>query len=150
MRETEEDGWVLMGEVAGGRRVVVYRASVGATCESEIALDRSGNLLWYNQPKPFDLFDADFQISPILATAAIGGSSRKIVIGAGKGGYVIAFDRATGSDRGRNRTVTPSVSEGRRGRRPRSNPSGRAFQSSYVSGTTQNLANFNALTVAQT
>jgi len=65
--------------------------------ESEIALDRSGNLLWYNQPKPFDLFDADFQISPILATAAIGGSSRKIVIGAGKGGYVIAFDRATGS-----------------------------------------------------
>jgi outer membrane protein assembly factor BamB len=65
--------------------------------ESEIALDRSGNLLWYNQPKPFDLFDADFQISPILTTAAIGGSSRKIVIGAGKGGYVIAFDRATGS-----------------------------------------------------
>jgi outer membrane protein assembly factor BamB len=65
--------------------------------ESEIALDRSGNLLWYNQPKPFDLFDADFQISPILTTATIGGSSRKIVIGAGKGGYVIAFDRATGS-----------------------------------------------------
>jgi outer membrane protein assembly factor BamB len=65
--------------------------------ESEIALDRSGNLLWYNQSKPFDLFDADFQISPILTTATTGGSSRKIVIGAGKGGYVIAFDRATGS-----------------------------------------------------
>jgi glucose dehydrogenase/plastocyanin len=65
--------------------------------ESEIALDRSGNLIWYNQPKPFDLFDADFQISPILTTATMGGSSRKIVIGAGKGGYVIAFDRATGS-----------------------------------------------------
>jgi len=44
-----------------------------------------------------NLFERRFQISPILATATIGGSSRKIVVGAGKGGYVIAFDRATGS-----------------------------------------------------
>src|SRR6266566_1407404 len=65
--------------------------------ESEIALDRSGRLQWFNQVKPHDLFDYDFQISPILATASVAGSSRKIVIGAGKGGYVIAFDRQTGS-----------------------------------------------------
>jgi outer membrane protein assembly factor BamB/plastocyanin len=65
--------------------------------ESEIALDRSGHLLWYNQVGPHDLFDHDFQISPILATASVGGSSRQIVVGAGKSGYVIAFDRQTGS-----------------------------------------------------
>src|SRR2546430_1559069 len=65
--------------------------------ESEIALDRSGHLQWFNQVKSHDLFDYDFQISPILATASVAGSSRKIVVGAGKGGYVIAFDRQTGS-----------------------------------------------------
>jgi alcohol dehydrogenase (cytochrome c) len=65
--------------------------------ESELAIDRSGQLQWYNQVKPFDLFDADFQISPILTSAKVAGSSRKIVVGAGKGGYVIAFDRQTGS-----------------------------------------------------
>jgi outer membrane protein assembly factor BamB len=64
--------------------------------ESEVALDRSGHLLWYNQVTPHDLFDHDFQISPILATARVGGSSRQIVVGAGKSGYVIAFDRQTG------------------------------------------------------
>jgi alcohol dehydrogenase (cytochrome c) len=65
--------------------------------ESELAIDSSGKLKWYNQVKPFDLFDADFQISPILTSASAGGSSKKIVVGAGKGGFVIAFDRQTGN-----------------------------------------------------
>lgn len=64
--------------------------------DSEIALNRSGNLQWYNQPQQFDIFDHDFTVSPILTTANAGGSSRKVVIGAGKGGYVVAFDRKTG------------------------------------------------------
>jgi alcohol dehydrogenase (cytochrome c) len=64
--------------------------------ESELAINGSGQLQWFNQVKPFDLFDADFQISPILTSASVAGSSRKIVVGAGKGGFVIAFDRQTG------------------------------------------------------
>jgi outer membrane protein assembly factor BamB len=73
------------------------RPSPNLYTESELAIDRSGHLLWYNQVKAHDLFDADFQISPILTSAKIAGSSRKIVVGAGKGGHVIAFDRQTGS-----------------------------------------------------
>ena len=64
--------------------------------ESELAINGSGQLQWFNQVKAFDLFDADFQISPILTSASVAGSSRMIVVGAGKGGFVIAFDRQTG------------------------------------------------------
>jgi len=64
---------------------------------SLVALDhRSGNFLWYNQVKPHDLFNLDFQISPILATVAIDGGDRKIVIGSGKLGIVYGFDQETG------------------------------------------------------
>ncbi|HET9848586.1 MAG TPA: PQQ-binding-like beta-propeller repeat protein [Candidatus Dormibacteraeota bacterium] len=65
--------------------------------ESELAIDRSGHLQWFNQVKAHDLFDYDFTASPILTSATVNGSSRKIIVGAGKGGYVIAFDRRTGS-----------------------------------------------------
>jgi glucose dehydrogenase/plastocyanin len=64
--------------------------------DSEIALDSSGKLQWFDQVKSHDLFDGDFQASPILATATIDGSSRDIVIGSGKLGDVVAFDRHTG------------------------------------------------------
>ena len=64
---------------------------------SVVALDhRTGELLWYNQVKPHDLFNLDFQASPMLATVSIGGSERDIVIGSGKVGTVYAFDRETG------------------------------------------------------
>jgi outer membrane protein assembly factor BamB len=64
---------------------------------SIIALDRlSGELLWYYQVKPHDLFDLDFHMSPVLATVAIDGADRDIVIGAGKLGRILAFDRETG------------------------------------------------------
>ncbi len=64
---------------------------------SLVALDhRTGELLWYNQVKPHDLFNLDFQVSPMLATVNIGGSEQPIVIGSGKLGAVYGFDRDTG------------------------------------------------------
>ena len=64
---------------------------------SMAALDaRSGKLLWYNQVLPHDIFDLDFQSSPILTSASIEGSQKDIVIGSGKLGKVYAFDRKTG------------------------------------------------------
>lgn len=41
--------------------------------DSELALDSSGDLQWFRQVKPHDLTDGDFQVSPILTTATIGG-----------------------------------------------------------------------------
>ena len=68
------------------------------TC-SVVALDHdTGELKWFNQVKPHDLFDHDFQLSPILATVRIGGEDRDIVIGGGKTGTIHAFDRETGDE----------------------------------------------------
>lgn len=65
--------------------------------DSMLALDSTtGKLLWYKQVKPHDLFDLDFQSSPILITATINGHPTKIVIGSGKLGKVYAFDRKSG------------------------------------------------------
>jgi outer membrane protein assembly factor BamB len=62
-----------------------------------LALDlHTGELVWYNQVLPHDLFDLDFQISPILVTADMDGQAREIVIGSGKLGRVFGFDRDTG------------------------------------------------------
>jgi outer membrane protein assembly factor BamB len=63
---------------------------------SEIALDASGHLQWYQQVKPHDLTDADFEASPILATVQPNGATKTIVVGSGKGGYVVGFDKQTG------------------------------------------------------
>jgi outer membrane protein assembly factor BamB len=60
--------------------------------DSLLVLDaRTGRLLWQDQVTPHDIRDYDFQATPILAT--LGGA--RIVIGAGKAGRVIAWDRAT-------------------------------------------------------
>ncbi|MCK9356256.1 MAG: PQQ-binding-like beta-propeller repeat protein [Dehalococcoidia bacterium] len=64
---------------------------------SMVALDASsGELLWYNQVHPHDIFDLDFQISPVLATATVAGAQKAVVIGSGKLGTVYAFDRDSG------------------------------------------------------
>jgi outer membrane protein assembly factor BamB len=63
---------------------------------SMIALSFDGKLLWYNQVKPHDLFNLDFQISPILAKIPINGQDTDIVIGSGKLGVVYGFDEKTG------------------------------------------------------
>jgi glucose dehydrogenase len=65
--------------------------------DSMLSLDSiNGKLLWYKQVKPHDLFDLDFQCSPILTTATINGKPTEIVIGSGKLGKVYAFDRKSG------------------------------------------------------
>jgi outer membrane protein assembly factor BamB len=51
-----------------------------------------GELDWYDQVKPFDLFDLDFQISPILLVD----EDEKILLGSGKLGIVYGFDPETG------------------------------------------------------
>ncbi len=64
---------------------------------SMLAFDHSsGELLWYNQVRPHDLFDLDFQISPVLATVGEGEEQRDIAIGSGKLGVVYALDRSNG------------------------------------------------------
>lgn len=69
--------------------------------DSLMAVDgKSGEIIWYNQVKPHDLFDLDFQISPILASIPDNSSdlkTRDVVFGAGKLGKVYAFDRKDGS-----------------------------------------------------
>jgi plastocyanin len=61
-----------------------------------MALDASGQLQWFQQVKPHDLTDADFEDSPILATVSPNGATRTIVVGAGKDGHVLGFDKQTG------------------------------------------------------
>lgn len=56
----------------------------------------TGELVWYNYVNPNDLFDLDFQAPPILASVFLEGEQREIVIGSGKLGEIIAFDRETG------------------------------------------------------
>lgn len=64
--------------------------------DSLVALDHTGKLIWYNQVKPHDLFNLDFQISPVLATVNANGGDQDVVIGSGKLGKVLAFDRQSG------------------------------------------------------
>lgn len=66
--------------------------------DSMMALDHmTGEMKWFNQVYPHDLFDYDFQIAPILASGVVSGKQQDIVIGAGKMGRVYAFNRATGA-----------------------------------------------------
>ena len=53
----------------------------------------TGQLQWYYQAFPDDFHDWDLQVSPILTVAA----GRSIVLAAGKGGYVFAFDPTSGA-----------------------------------------------------
>jgi outer membrane protein assembly factor BamB len=63
-----------------------------------VALDsKTGELQWYTQVYAHDNFDLDFQVSPILTSAKISGVQQDIVIGAGKVGRVVAFNRQTGA-----------------------------------------------------
>jgi outer membrane protein assembly factor BamB len=60
---------------------------------SIVKLDaKTGKLDWYYQQTPHDLYDWDFQNSPILAKAG----GREVAIGSGKSGIVTAVDVKTG------------------------------------------------------
>jgi glucose dehydrogenase/plastocyanin len=64
---------------------------------SMVSLDtKTGALRWYHNAKPHDLFDLDFQLTPIVTTIDVGGQQTKVAIGAGKTGTVIAADADSG------------------------------------------------------
>ena len=50
---------------------------------------RAGRLVWHDQVTPHDIRDYDFEATPVLARV----DGRDIVVGAGKAGRVIAWDR---------------------------------------------------------
>jgi outer membrane protein assembly factor BamB len=61
--------------------------------DSLVKLDaKTGKLRWYYQQTPHDIFDWDFQNPPILTSAG----GRKLAIGSGKSGVVVAVDAETG------------------------------------------------------
>jgi glucose dehydrogenase len=72
------------------------RPGLNLYSSSIVALDSSGKLAWYNQVIPHDLFDYDFQVSPIIANVNINGTAQDVLFGAGKMGKVVCFDKATG------------------------------------------------------
>ncbi len=60
--------------------------------DSLLALNpASGGIRWFDQVTPHDVRDYDLEASPVLASAG----GRDLVVGAGKAGRVIAWDRAT-------------------------------------------------------
>jgi outer membrane protein assembly factor BamB len=62
--------------------------------DSIVKLDQdTGRLEWYYQAFPDDFHDWDLQISPIYTFAG----DRPVVVAAGKGGYVFAFDPMSGA-----------------------------------------------------
>lgn len=66
--------------------------------DSMISLNgATGKMNWYTQVYPHDNYDYDFQCSPILTSATINGQAQDIVIGGGKAGRVVAFNRQSGA-----------------------------------------------------
>src|SRR6185437_4264442 len=62
--------------------------------DSIVKLDQAtGQVEWYYQAFPDDFHDWDLQVSPIYTLAA----GRPVVLAAGKGGFVFAFDPASGT-----------------------------------------------------
>jgi outer membrane protein assembly factor BamB/plastocyanin len=64
---------------------------------SMVSLDpTTGAVRWNVNAKPHDLFDLDFQLTPILTTVNINGVNTPVAIGSGKAGLVIAANADTG------------------------------------------------------
>lgn len=61
--------------------------------DSLVKLDpKTGKLAWYYQETPHNIYDWDFQNSPIITKAG----GREVAIGSGKSGFVVAVDVKTG------------------------------------------------------
>jgi outer membrane protein assembly factor BamB len=61
--------------------------------DSLVKLDpKTGKVIWYYQQTPHNIYDWDFQNSPVLLK--VGG--REVAIGSGKSGVVVALDAKTG------------------------------------------------------
>ncbi|HET6335706.1 MAG TPA: PQQ-binding-like beta-propeller repeat protein [Polyangiales bacterium] len=55
-----------------------------------------GELHWYHQERPHDLFDLDFQNSPLVVSVTSDGAKRPLVVGSGKTGTIVALDPEQG------------------------------------------------------
>jgi alcohol dehydrogenase (cytochrome c) len=61
--------------------------------DSMVKLDeKTGKMRWFYQQTPHNIYDWDFQDSPVLVSAG----GRELAIGAGKSGVVVALDAETG------------------------------------------------------
>jgi alcohol dehydrogenase (cytochrome c) len=61
--------------------------------DSLVKLDpKTGKVIWYYQETPHNIYDWDFQDSPVLVN--VGGE--ELAVGAGKSGFVVALDAKTG------------------------------------------------------
>jgi outer membrane protein assembly factor BamB len=61
--------------------------------DSMVKLDpKTGKLVWYYQETPHNIYDWDFQNSPIITKAG----GKEVAIGSGKSGFVVAVDVKTG------------------------------------------------------
>jgi len=61
--------------------------------DSLVKLDpKTGKLAWYYQETPHNIYDWDFQNSPIITKAG----GKEVAIGSGKSGFVVAVDVKTG------------------------------------------------------
>jgi outer membrane protein assembly factor BamB len=61
--------------------------------DSMVKLDpKTGKVIWHYQQTPHNIYDWDFQDSPVMVT--VGG--KEVAIGAGKSGVVVAIDTKTG------------------------------------------------------
>lgn len=57
----------------------------------------TGGVNWSQNAKPHDIFDHDFQNSPVLATVSLNGTDKTLIaVGAGKTGTVMAVDATNG------------------------------------------------------
>lgn len=61
--------------------------------DSLVKLDpKTGKLIWFYQLTPHNIYDWDFQNTPVLAKAG----GKEVAIGSGKSGWVVAVDTKTG------------------------------------------------------
>ena len=82
--------------------------------DSLLVLDgATGRLEWHDQVISHDVRDYDFAVTPMLATVPIDGHSTDIVVGAGKGGHVVAWNRDTLRDCGSRRSACTATTRAR-------------------------------------
>jgi glucose dehydrogenase len=74
------------------------RTETDLYASSMVSLEpETGAVRWAVQAKPHDLFDLDFQNTPVLTTVSISGADTPLAIGSGKTGTVIAANADSGT-----------------------------------------------------
>lgn len=75
------------------------REGENAFASSMVSLDPlTGSVRWSLLANPYDLFDHDFQNTPMLTSATVDGTDVNLAIGSGKTGTVIAANADTGEE----------------------------------------------------